>query len=74
MDAERWGEKKKDSGKVLLEEVDEPVGGWIMGVDLCGILELWLDLLCQLFAQFNSDKTQGEVVSLLVFYLSEMTF
>lgn len=29
-----------DSGKVLLEEVDESVGGGVVGVNLCGIFEL----------------------------------
>lgn len=61
IDVEQKKIKKKirlDSGKVLLEEIDEPVGGWVVGVDLCGILKLSLDLLCKLFAQFDSDNTQ----------------
>lgn len=44
-----------DGGKVLLEEVDESVGGGVVGVDLCGIFELRLDLLGQLFAQLHPD-------------------
>lgn len=56
------GQKKKsDSGKVLLEEVNEAIGRWVVGVDLCGILQLSLDLLCQLFAQFHSENTHEEV-------------
>lgn len=59
-DEEGRGKKRtSDSGKVLLEEVDEPVGGGVVGVDLCGILQLRLDLLCQLFAQFHSNSTRG---------------
>lgn len=48
-----------DSGKVILEEVDESIGGGVVGVDLCGVLELRLNLLCELFAQFDSNKTEG---------------
>lgn len=44
-----------DSGKVLLEEVDESVGGGVVGVHLCAVLELRLDLLGQLFAQLHPD-------------------
>lgn len=47
------------SGKVLLEEVDESVGGGVVGVDLCGVLELRLDLFGELFAQFDSDNAEG---------------
>lgn len=47
-----------DSGKVLLEEVDEPIGGGVMGVDLGAVLELGLDLLCKLFAQFDSKNAE----------------
>lgn len=42
----------------MLEEVDESVGGGVVGVDLCGVLELRLDLLCQLFAQFDSGDAK----------------
>lgn len=31
-----------------------------MGVDLLGVLELRLNLLRQLFAQFNSDDAEGK--------------
>lgn len=31
-----------------------------MGVDLCTVLKLGLNLLCQLFAQFNSDGVEEE--------------
>lgn len=48
------------SGRVLLEEVDEPVGGGVVGVDLCRVLELGLDLLGELFAQFDPDDGQGK--------------
>lgn len=48
-----------NSGKVLLEEVDESIGGGVVGVDLCSVLELRLDLLCQLFAQFDSNNAEG---------------
>lgn len=51
-------EGRLDSGEVLLEEVDESVGGGVMGVDLCGILELRFDLLGQLFAQFDSNDAR----------------
>lgn len=30
-----------------------------MGVDLCGVLELRLDLFGELFAQFDSDNAEG---------------
>ena len=43
------------SGEILLEEVDEAVGGRVVGVDLRGVLQLGLDLLRQLFAKFDSD-------------------
>lgn len=49
-----------DSGKVMLEEVDESVGGGVVGVDLSGVLELGLDLLCELLAQFDSNKAEGK--------------
>lgn len=44
----------------MLEEVDESVGGGVVGVDLCGVLELGLDLLRELFAQFHSNKAEGK--------------
>ena len=50
---------KFSSGKVLLEEVDESVGGGVVGVDLCGVLELRLDLLRKLLAQLDSNNAQG---------------
>lgn len=53
-----WSKVEVDSGKVMLEEVDESVGGGVMGVDLSGVLELGLDLLCELFAQFDSNKAE----------------
>lgn len=52
---QRW---EFNSGEILLEEVDEPVGGGVVGVDLCGILELRLYLFCKLFAQFDSNKSR----------------
>lgn len=60
-DGEGRGRRKRtsDSGKVLLEEVDEAVGGGVVGVDLCGLLQLRLDLLSQLFSQFDSNSTRG---------------
>lgn len=47
-----------NSGKILLEEVDESVGGRVVGVDLCGVLQLRLDLLSKLLAQFNPDGAE----------------
>lgn len=52
-------------GKVILEEVDEAVGGGVVGVDLCGVLQLSLNLLGELFAQFdpNRGETMGSGIS-----------
>ncbi|TNN68370.1 hypothetical protein EYF80_021423 [Liparis tanakae] len=46
--------------KVILEEVDEAVGGGVVGVDLCGVLQLSLNLLGELFSQF--DPNRGETM------------
>lgn len=51
----RW---RGDSGEVLLQEVDEPVGGRVVGGDGGGVLQLGLDLLGQLLPQFNAEKTE----------------
>ncbi len=53
-----WG--RLHSGKASLEEVDESVGGGVVGVDVRLVLELWLDLLCQLFAQFDSNNAEEQ--------------
>lgn len=50
-----------DSSKVLLEEVDESVGGRVMGADFGVVLQLRLDLLCQLFPQFDAVNRKQEV-------------
>ena len=42
------------SGRVLLEEVDEPVGGGVVGVNLRLVLQLRFDLLGQLLPQLNT--------------------
>lgn len=44
-----------DSRKVLLQEVDESVGGRVVGADGRVVLKLWLDLLGQLLPQFNAS-------------------
>lgn len=44
----------EDSRKVLLQEVDESVGGRVVGADGRVVLQLWLDLLGQLLPQFNA--------------------
>lgn len=46
--------RRNDSGGVLLEEVDEAVGGRVVGADVRGVLQLRLDLLGQLLPQFHS--------------------
>lgn len=45
----------EDSRKVLLQEVDESVGGRVVGADGRVVLQLWLDLLGQLLPQFNAS-------------------
>lgn len=47
-----------ESGKILFEEVYESVGGGVVGVDLCGVVELRFDVLCELFAQFDSGEDE----------------
>lgn len=44
----------EESRKVLLQEVDESVGGRVVGADGGVVLQLWLDLLGQLLPQFNA--------------------
>ena len=46
----RLGAEGGYSGKVFLQEADEPVGGGIMGGDLRVVFELRFDLLGQLLA------------------------
>ncbi len=48
--------KVEDSGEVLLQEVDESVGGRVVGADLGTVLQLRLDLLRQLLPQFNPEQ------------------
>lgn len=44
----------KDSGEVLLQEVDEAIGGGVVGSDLGVVFQLRFDPLGQLLSQFNS--------------------
>lgn len=44
-------------GAVLLEEIDETVGGGVVGAHVAGCAELGLDLLGKLFAQLHSVAT-----------------
>lgn len=46
--------KVQDSGEVLLQEVDESVGGRVVGADVGVVLQLRLDLLRQLLPQFDA--------------------
>ena len=50
------GTAMRRSGKVLLEEADEPVGGGVVGGDLSGALQLWLNLLGELLSQFHPGQ------------------
>lgn len=56
-----WGGSCCDSGKVLLEKVDESVGGGVVREDLFGVLQFRFNLLCQLFAQLHSSHARQEV-------------
>lgn len=51
----------KDSGEVLLQEVDESVGGRVVGADVRVVLQLRLDLLRQLLPQFDAVSRKQEV-------------
>ena len=42
-------------GVVLLDKVNEPVGGGVVRVDLAGAMQLRLDLLTQSLTQLNSE-------------------
>ena len=42
-------------GVVLLDKVNEPVGGGVVRVDLVGAMQLRLDLLTQSLTQLNSE-------------------
>lgn len=44
----------KDSGEVLLQEVDESVGGRVVGADVGVVLQLGLDPLGQLLPQLDT--------------------
>lgn len=48
--------KVEDSGEVLLQEVDESVGGRVVGADLGAVLQLRLNLLRQLLPQFDTEQ------------------
>lgn len=49
------------SHEVLLQEVDESVGGRVVRADGRGVLQLRLDLLGQLLPQFNAVGRKQEV-------------
>lgn len=51
--------RRNDSGEVLLEEVDESVGGRVVRGDVRVILQLRLDLLGQLLPQFHPVASGG---------------
>lgn len=44
-------------GAVFLEEIDETVGGGVVGAHVTCRIQLGFDLLGQLFAQFHSVRT-----------------
>lgn len=51
----------KDSGKVLFQEVDESIGGRVMGTDSRVILQLWFDFLGQLLPEFDAVSRKQQV-------------
>lgn len=52
---------EEESHKVLLQEVDESVGGGVVRADGRVVLQLRLDLLGQLLPQFNAVGRKQEV-------------
>lgn len=46
--------RNDDSGEVLLQEVDESVGGRVVGADVGVVLQLGLDPLGQLLPQLDT--------------------
>lgn len=66
MKTEDEDEVEDDSGEVLLQEVDQAVGGRVVRRHLGVVFQLRFDLLCQLLPQFNAaDRRRAERVSLL---------
>ena len=53
--------KVEGSGKVLLQEADESVGGRVVGADLGVVLQLRLDLLRQLLPELDAADRKQEV-------------
>lgn len=53
-----WTDRRRGLGKVLLQEVDEAIGGRVVGGDLRGVLQLRLDLLGQLLAELHAEGAE----------------
>lgn len=62
-----WTGRRRSLGKVLLQEVDEAVGGRVVGGDLGGVLQLRLDLLGKLLPKLHAEgaetKHDGDIIS-----------
>lgn len=48
---------RKHLRAVLLEEADESIGGGVVGMNVCVVLQLGFDLLGQLLAKLHADGT-----------------
>ncbi len=48
---------------VRLDEIDEAIGGGIVAADHAGLLQLRLNHLCQLLAQFHAGGLAGDMIN-----------
>ncbi len=64
---------REDLRAVLLEEADESIGGGVVGMNVCVILQLRFDLLGQLLAKLHADWTDKNSVHLRMPEISQST-
>ncbi len=64
---------REDLRAVLLEEADESIGGGVVGMNVCVILQLRFDLLGQLLAKLHADWTDKNSVNLRMPEISQST-